>query len=172
MLRSFGEPDSDMDAPRFPSKSLGNGQPGVTGYLPTPRKTPSKRPVQHDEQLSSTARVLFPSHHLDLEEATSSPRKPRKGKNHIAFSLEDLADERNGGSGGKMKIYTDSKERVPVPDEGGDEQNPFVVRKSGRKTRSTELSDGTTRKRSATQNGMSEEVDQAVANDEGMVYVL
>ncbi len=71
-----------------------------------------------------------------------------------------------------MKIYTDSKERVPVPDEGGDEQNPFVVRKSGRKTRSTELSDGTTRKRSATQNGMSEEVDQAVANDEGMVYVL
>ncbi len=71
-----------------------------------------------------------------------------------------------------MMIYTDSKERVPDPDEGGDEQNPFVVRKSGRKTRPVGLSDGATRKKSATQNGMSEEVDQAVANDEGMVYVL
>lgn len=161
-----------MDAPGFPSKSLGNGGAGKTGSIPTPRKTPRKRAVKHDEQVSSTARVLFPSLHSNLEETTTSPRKLRKGKKQIAFSLEDLAEERNRGSGEKMEIYTDSKERVPDADEGDDEQNPFAVRKSGRKTRPSRLSDSATRKRSVTQSGMSEQIDQAVANDEGLVYVL
>lgn len=63
------------------------------------------------------------------------------------------------GSG--IQIYTDSKERVPSMDDN--EANPFLTRNGGAKA-------GKAKSKKRTQQ--ERQMEEAVRNEEGMVYVL
>ncbi|KAB8338792.1 hypothetical protein FH972_021737 [Carpinus fangiana] len=129
--------------------------------LPTPAKTPRKRNAQANAGITSTARVLFPGRTMHPDDVVPSPKKSRKNSKKAAFSLESFADAcENGGE--RIEIYTDSKERIPEMDES--EDNPFITRGAPRGSRS--------RPARKTKNGMSRKVDEAVDNEEGMVYVF
>lgn len=136
--------------------------------LPTPAKTPRKRPAVAESQLSTTARVLFNEHPIDPEDIMPTPRKSRKGKKHIAFSLESFEQEKANGEH-KVAIFTDSKERMPEIDE--DEDNPFLVRK-GKKRMNPSRTSYDRQSSSRLKHGMTKEVDEAVENGHGMVYTL
>lgn len=154
----------DPDIPN--SKS--NGGKVAMDMLPTPVKTPRKRPIIPEAQISSTARILFNDQPTELEDAMPTPRKSRKAKKHIAFSLESFEQEKANGQR-QVEIFTDSKDRMPVVDD--DVDNPFMVRKGKRKASSgREDNEGRTTPR--LKHGMTKEVDDAVANGQGMVYTL
>jgi hypothetical protein len=127
------------------------------GMLPTPAKTPSKR-----EEKYGSGRLLFASRGANPQDAMPSPRRSRPTKR---FTLDDEPDNE------RIQVYTDSVDCIPEVDEDAD--NPFIVRKSARKTKissfTERLSDVTSGK---TKYGMSREIDAAVDNDEGMVYTL
>ncbi|KAL4754090.1 hypothetical protein BDW72DRAFT_167349 [Aspergillus terricola var. indicus] len=114
------------------------------GMLPTPAKTPRKKPV---DNAGSTARVLFPQ-----------PGQKKK-KKQTGFSLDSFSDDPSQGD--SIQIYTDSRDRIPEVDES--EENPFYQkpptstkpRPSKPKTRSRD-----------------KEVDEALKREDGMVYVF
>lgn len=87
-----------------------------------------------------------------------TPKKARKSKLDPFAILED-GDIHAESS--EIKIYTDSKERVPSLDE--DESNPFLTKnaaKPGPRTKSKK------------RNSREARMEEAAKNDEGMVYVL
>lgn len=126
--------------------------------LPTPAKTPRKRRI---DDLSSTARVLFPSRPATIDEVVPTPRKARKTKN--LYTLESFAQQ-NDESAEKIQIFTDSKERVPSP--GTEEDNPFIVRKGKGRAKATP------QKSRKVVNQRTEKMNAAVERDEGMVYIF
>lgn len=130
--------------------------------LPTPAKTPRKRALHSEDSLKPTARVLFHSRPATIDEVT--PRKARKFTKNV-FSLNSF--EENGESSEKIEIYTDSKERIPTADED-DEENPFVIKKSKAKGKAKAKAAPQRRKKDA----RTEEMEEAVDRDEGMVYIL
>ncbi|KAJ4378121.1 hypothetical protein N0V83_000954 [Neocucurbitaria cava] len=130
----------------------------ATGMLPTPAKTPRKRRV---EDLSSTARVLFPSRPATIDEVVPTPRKARKTKD--LYTLESFA-QHNDDAAEKIPIYTDSKERVPSP--GTEEDNPFIVKKGKGRAKATP------QKSRKAVTPKTEKMDAAAERDEGMVYIF
>ena len=132
------------------------------GMLPTPAKTPRKRALFSEESTKSTARVLFPPRPATIDEVT--PRKARKFTKNV-YSLNSF--EENGESSEKIEIYTDSKERIPTADED-DEENPFVIKKGKGKAKAKAKPAPQRRKKDA----KSEDMEEAVNRDEGMVYIL
>lgn len=153
--------DSDMSSqtispPTSPVSPVRRGLSPVhtlfnNGMLPTPAKTPRTK-----KGIFSIDRPASP------QDAMPSPRRSRTAKR---FTLDDEPDNE------RIQVYTDTADRVPEVDDDAD--NPFVVRKSTRKAKvssfSQRLSDVTSGK---TQYGMDRDIDEAVNNDEGMVYVL
>ena len=137
--------------------------------LPTPVKTPRKKPVHPVPAISSTARVLFPVRPDTVEDAMPTPRK-RGRKRRVGFSL-DSSMEDDADSEDKVQIYTDSKEKIPELDMS--EDNPFIDRldqevpsEESRKIRGS-------RKRKATSiTGSNLDIEEAFNHEEGMVYVL
>jgi len=119
--------------------------------LPTPSKTPRTK-----KGIFSIDRPASP------QDAMPSPRRSRTAKR---FTLDDEPDNE------RIQVYTDTADRIPEVDEDAD--NPFVVRRSTRKAKvssfTQRLSDVTSGK---TKYGMDRGIDEAVDNDEGMVYVL
>ncbi|KAF1842192.1 uncharacterized protein K460DRAFT_370177 [Cucurbitaria berberidis CBS 394.84] len=146
--------DSDHVAPT-PARLLSTMAPGM---LPTPAKTPRKRRI---DDLSSTARVLFPSRPATIDEVVPTPRKARKTKN--LYTLESFAQQ-NDESTEKIAIYTDSKERVPSP--GTEEDNPFIVKKGKGRARATP------QKPRKMVSQRTEKMTAAAERDEGMVYIF
>lgn len=129
--------------------------------LPTPAKTPRKRALQTQEDLSSTARVLFQPRPATIEDAMPTPRKRKIRKD--AYTLESFmnqADEEEE----KIPIYTDSKERVPELDDG--EENPFMTKKGKGKARVN----GTSKARKVEERSVR--MEEAVSRDEGLIYTL
>lgn len=160
--------DSDSDA--MPSRAESSLKPlgfDPRAMLPTPLKTPRKRPAESEAALSSTARVLFPSRPTNVEDVMPSPRKTRKGNR---FSLALSSHEEVGGgvaASSKIQIYTDSKERVPSV--GDEEENPFLSKNAkphSRKARANFI------KRRKSDEERAEEMEEAARNDEGVIYVL
>ncbi|CAO2648108.1 Nn.00g090300.m01.CDS01 [Neocucurbitaria sp. VM-36] len=147
--------DSDHVAPTPGGRFLTTMAPGM---LPTPAKTPRKRRI---EDLSSTARVLFPSRPATIDEVIPTPRKARKTKN--LYTLESFA-QHNDESAEKIPIYTDSKERVPSP--GTEEDNPFIVKKGKGRAKATP------QKPRKAVNQRTEKMTAAAERDEGMVYIF
>ncbi|KAF2268006.1 hypothetical protein CC78DRAFT_530408 [Lojkania enalia] len=152
--------DSDHVAPT-PAKRYLLAMEG-RGMLPTPAKTPRKRPLQSEEELRPTARVLFPSRPATVEDAMPTPRKHRKSRRDV-YALESFAEQIDEGAG-KIPIYTDSKERVPEVD--NTEENVFLSRKGKGKAKA---------------NGKSEphkvdsktaKMEEAVNRGEGMIYTF
>jgi hypothetical protein len=129
--------------------------------LPTPAKTPRKRRI---EDVSSTARVLFPTNRPStIEEAMPTPRKSRKTKN--LYTLESFAGQMDEITE-KIPIYTDSKERVPTP--GAVDDNPFLTKKGKGKGKARVLP----QKSKKTVDRKTAKMEQAVDRDEGMVYLF
>ena len=137
--------------------------------LPTPAKTPRKRPAQPAPALKATARVLFPTHPASAAETIPSPKKKvRKGRKYNGFSLDSFTSEDgNEGEDGKIAIFTDSKERVPEVDES--EDNPFYVKKNSVQIPASKVS---RRKKGAEEIKRDAKVEEALNRDDGLIYVL
>ncbi|KAL4885052.1 hypothetical protein BJY04DRAFT_158728 [Aspergillus karnatakaensis] len=115
------------------------------GMLPTPAKTPRKKPV---ENAGSTARVLFPP--------LSGQRKKKK---QTGFSLDSFTEDSSRND--SIQIYTDSRDRIPEVDES--EENPFYKKPSvNTNTRPSRHKTG----------GRDKEVNEALDREDGMVYVF
>ncbi|KAI8937328.1 hypothetical protein NX059_006535 [Plenodomus lindquistii] len=158
--RTHLEPlDSDSDHPApTPARRFLSAMP--SDMLPTPAKTPRKRPVG---DLSSTSRILFPQRPATIEEAVPTPRKSRKTKN--LFTLESFnAHMDDDDNNQKITIFTDSKERVPTP--GAADENPFLTTKKGKgRARPTPQKSRKVDQRTA-------KLNEAAERDEGMVYIF
>ncbi len=162
-LDLFHNPDKN---PTLQQTSLNLG----ASMLPTPAKTPRKKPVQ-PAAVQAAARVLFPSRPDTIEDAMPNPRK-RRNKRHVGFSLySSMEDDGDVGSENQIEIYTDSKDKVPELDPS--EDNPFydqhaqtVVSVESRRTKIS-------KKRKAEHSiDASAEIEEAFNREEGMVYVL
>ncbi|KAL8824675.1 MAG: hypothetical protein Q9191_004892 [Dirinaria sp. TL-2023a] len=151
----------------------GNGtmqQPGVdigANMLPTPAKTPKKKQVQPSAAVS---RVLFPVRPDTVDEAMPTPRKANRNRRHAGFTLDSSMDDETNSEGG-IKIYTDTKEKVPELDQS--EDNPFIDHpvkhdppKAPRKAKSS------SGRKAKTQTADKDEIHEAFNHEEGMVYVF
>ncbi|KAI9724415.1 MAG: hypothetical protein M1812_000483 [Candelaria pacifica] len=144
----------------------------ATGMLPTPAKTPRKRPTEPVAGMGPTARVLFPTQADTIEEVVASPRKKgRKAKKYNGFSLDSFTNETNGdGNAEKIEIFTDSKDKVPELDKS--EDNPFYAKDGGEASGTvTSKRVGKTRKaeRPVTRDP---QVEEALKRNDGIVYVF
>lgn len=148
--------ESKMDAPRSTTAFARSN-----GMLPTPDKTPKKRPTQAAAGISSIARNLFPIRPESIEEVMPSPRK--KGTKYKGFTMDSFGAEEEA----PIQIFTDSSERIPEVDMSAD--NPFY-------NASAVLPEPTKRaskRRKLTVPGEGEQtIEQAGRRDDGLVYVL
>lgn len=136
------------------------------GMLPTPVKTPQKKQLPKS---TMAARMLF----QDQSNSTqSSPRKQSK-RRHNGFSLE-----RDVTPTEEIAIFTDSRDQIPQLDQSS--SNPFYSSPKSKK-RTTVSSDeagtkaGPSKRRKVTPKApkkLDPQVEEAIRNDEGMVYVL
>lgn len=132
--------------------------------LPTPAKTPRKKQVEASSVIRSTARVLFPSNDEDL---MPTPQKEgRRSRRRAGFSLDDSFEGPEHEE--HIKIFTDSKEKVPELDTT--EDNPFYsnpVNEGASKAWETK-----SKKNRKTGVTSSQFIEEAFNHEEGMVYVL
>ena len=154
----------DMDGT---SSSHQSGVVIGASMLPTPAKTPRKKQVQPAAGLS---RVLFPVRPDTVDEAMPTPRKNKRTKRHVGFSL-DSSMEDDAGSDGGIKIYTDSKDTVPELDQS--EDNPFIDHPPKREL-PKELRKAKAGKKAKAQPKTidKQQIEEAFNHEEGMVYVL
>ncbi|KAE9377051.1 hypothetical protein N431DRAFT_368623 [Stipitochalara longipes BDJ] len=87
------------------------------GMLPTPAKTPKKRPDEYAPAINTIARNLFPIRSGSDEEVMPSPKK--RNKKYTGLTLDSFEAEDDA----PIHIYTDSHDRVPEVDLSPD--NPF-----------------------------------------------
>lgn len=169
---SFTTTASSLEVPSQDNSIFSSSKLAVAtsvNMLPTPAKTPRKRPAQPAPALKATARVLFPTHPTSAPENISSPKKKVKnGRKYNGFSLDSFTSEDgNEGENGKIAIFTDSKDRVPELDES--EDNPFYVRKSNVQATGSRVS---RRKKIVQEIKRDPKVEEALNRDDGLVYVL
>lgn len=88
--------------------------------LPTPAKTPStaSKTTIEASAINSVARTLFPSQRSSIDDAMPNRRRKARAK---------LDSEINGEEEPLIKIFTDSKERIPEVEE---DNNPFYRSKA------------------------------------------
>ena len=134
--------------------------------IPTPVKTPKKKNVPN---ITATARALFQDANGDTELIAPSPRRGRKNKRYNGFTLESFkADDDNGN---RVQIFTDNRDKVPEMDTH--ESNPFLEPAApADNPRPKRLVCGTKRQKVSGEKQTDPQVEQAIKNDEGMVYVL
>lgn len=107
---------SDIERNPFDSSSTTHGN----GMLPTPAKTPSKKPHSVSKSITSIARNLFPDQSVRTEELVKS-----KGRRHHRISKtvsEGLSTDDDYKS---FTIYTDFPDRIPEKEICLD--NPFYL---------------------------------------------
>ncbi|KAL1971198.1 hypothetical protein VTN77DRAFT_150 [Rasamsonia byssochlamydoides] len=129
----------------------------TAGMLPTPAKTPRKKAV---EDPSTTARALFPS--------ASMSSRAKKGKKYSGFSLESFHEDPSENHE-KIEIFTDSRDRIPKLDES--EENPFYKKPEDKRV-SMNSSSRILRRRKVEEVKRSEEVEEALKREDGMLYVF
>ncbi|KAK6438319.1 hypothetical protein LTR95_005490 [Oleoguttula sp. CCFEE 5521] len=127
--------------------------------LPTPNKTPMKRPAV---AMNAASRALnFQSH--SPSDVMPTPRKQKRPRNSSMRGF-DLYEDGAESSEPAIPIFTDANARVPELDEA--EDNPFVG------PRKTASSGRTPRRGSGVKTEEEREMEQAVARDEGLIYVF
>ncbi|KAI9762153.1 MAG: hypothetical protein M4579_000633 [Chaenotheca gracillima] len=161
--------DESKLMPSLPRKN-GLGSTVSTGMLPTPAKTPRKRPDQPASALKTTARVLFQDRPETVEEVMPSPRK--RSKKQTGLSLGSFADELGQDEGDEIHIFTDSKERVPEADEST--ENPFYGKAgvSGRPPHGPKRSAKKRKSVEKPQEINESNMQEMMKRDDGMVYVF
>ncbi|RFU35335.1 hypothetical protein B7463_g968, partial [Scytalidium lignicola] len=131
------------------------------GMLPTPAKTPKRRPTEASASITSIARNLFPTRTETTEEVMPSPKK-RKSKRYTGFTLDSFeVDEEDA----PITIYTDSQDRVPEVDLSA--ANPFYGEGSAPQPEPTKRA-SKRRKNIAT----GEEQLEEETREDGLVYVF
>lgn len=135
--------------------------------LPTPVKTPRKKAVSN---VNLAARMLFQEQPTTNDDIMPTPKKIRKSTRHSGLSLGsfDIAD---GAGTDHVQIFTDSRDNVPELDRS--EDNPFVEHASEKSGPSVKRVGGTSKRRKLSMERKKDpQVEEAIKNDEGMVYVL
>ena len=162
-LDQFNNPDKNPTVQEPPLSLTAN-------MLPTPAKTPRKKPVQ-PAVVQAAARVLFPSRPNTIEESMPNPRK-RRNKRHVGSSLySSIEDDGDAGSENHIEIYTDSKDKVPELDLS--EDNPFYEQQAHTTVVAEPHKVNGSKKRKVEQIiDASAEIEEAFNREEGMVYVL
>ena len=131
--------------------------------LPTPAKTPRKKQIQNKNSMS---RVLFPVRPDTVEEAMPTPRKNKRNKRNVGFSLDSDAESEGG-----IHIFTDSQDKVPELDLN--EDNPFIDRPLKRHPPKVSSKPKASKKRKAESEPITEDtIKNAFDHERGMVYVL
>ncbi|KAL8673888.1 MAG: hypothetical protein Q9168_001708 [Polycauliona sp. 1 TL-2023] len=137
----------------------------ITGMLPTPAKTPRKQDLRKATELQSAARVLFPTR-LDTVEDAMPTKKGRRARKSLGFSMDSSGEDQDSTSA--IKIFTDSKDKVPELDVG--EDNPFIEKpKTTIAPEPTKISGRRNRKSQVKTNP---DIEEAFKHEEGMVYVF
>merc|ERR1711939_1137830 len=98
--------------------------------------------------------------------AFPSPRKSRKTKRYNGFSLESFRAE--DGDGENIQIFTDNRDKVPEVDPR--ESNPFI--EPPQDTRVKPVTGTSKRRKVRSVKPKDPQVEEAIKNDEGMVYVF
>ncbi|KAI3536107.1 hypothetical protein CSPX01_11010 [Colletotrichum filicis] len=131
------------------------------GMLPTPAKTPKKAPTEKQTaHIKSVARNLF----ANDDEALVTPKKKRTPKKYSGNSLESFTATEVEE---KIEIFTDSQDRVPVPDSSVD--NPFY---GDSVTVDREPPRRRSKRKVAIPGEAAQGVDDALQREDGMVYVF
>lgn len=135
------------------------------GMLPTPAKTPQKKQLPKS---TMAARVLFQD---QLNTVPQSPRKQSK-RRHNGFSLE-----RDVTPTEEIAIFTDSRDQVPRLDASA--SNPFYSSPKSKKrtapsTNEESATAGPSKRRRISKESkkLDPQVEEAIREDEGMVYTL
>ena len=137
--------------------------------MPTPVKTPRKKKVANVE---AAARALFQDQPEDLEEVVSSSKRSKKSRRYNGFSLESFSVD-EGDSSNQIQIFTDSKDKIPELDLS--ENNPFIDHDdtaAGESTSSKPVRRTSKRRKISGASQMDKDVEEAIKNDKGMIYVL
>jgi hypothetical protein len=134
--------------------------------MPTPAKTPKKRPTEENSRITTIARNIFPARPDSVDELMPSPKKKgRKSYTLGSFSTEE--DELD-----PIHIYTDSNERIPEVDL--DPDNPFYGGAAAAAAApAPEPIKRFSKRRTVTIPGEGEQtLEEAEKREDGMVYVL
>lgn len=135
--------------------------------LPTPAKTPRKKAVAN---INAAARALFQEPATASDEIMPTPKKNRKSTRNGVFALGSFAVESGNGTS-QVQIFTDSRDNVPELDRS--EDNPFLDDAAAKAGPSVKRVGGTSKRRKVTTDRMKDaQVEEAIKNDQGMVYVL
>jgi hypothetical protein len=134
------------------------------GMLPTPVKTPRKKNIP---SVNVAARALFQDQPVLGEELTATSVRGRRGRRYNGFTLESFSAEE--ATSGNIQIFTDSRDNVPQLDTSKD--NPFINHPSKVEGSSRRVT-GTSKRRKVSSQKIDPQIQHAVDNDEGMIYVL
>jgi len=132
--------------------------------LPTPDKTPKKRPSNAAPAISAVARTLFSNRCETVEEAMPSPKKKGR-KKYTGFTLDSFAAEEEDRG---IQIYTDSHDRIPEADASTD--NPFFSLSTASQPEPAKRA--SKRRKIAISGGGELSLEEAEQREDGMVYVL
>ena len=147
---------------------VGSGPAG--GLLPTPVSLPRKKDIPQRE-VQAAARVLFPPRPDHIDDAMPTPRKNRRGKKNVGFSLYSSMEEDGDDSASKVQIYTDSRDKVP--ELVSQEDNPFLENVQNRVGGDDQVLGRSSRKRRQPREVRTNpHIEKAFNHDKGMVYVL
>jgi cyclophilin family peptidyl-prolyl cis-trans isomerase len=120
--------------------------------------------------LNAAARALFREPALASDEIMPTPKKNRKSTRHGVFAMGNFAVE-SGTRTSQLQIFTDSRDNVPERDTSDD--NPFLDYAPAKAGLPVKQVDGTSKRRKLTTDRKKDaQVEEAIKNDEGMVYVL
>ncbi|TKA77365.1 hypothetical protein B0A49_01504 [Cryomyces minteri] len=164
--------DSDSDAIESASTSFDPMTSDPRAMLPTPSKTPRKRPDLRHDALKPTARVLFGNQATSFEDTLATPSK-RMSKHPVLFSRRGLgSDGTEEDQPEQIEIYTDSQCREPELDES--EENPFVLKKKDGPRLQTKGKASFLRRTREDISTIRRDpaMEEAAKNDEGIVYVF
>ncbi|CAG8983672.1 hypothetical protein HYALB_00004104 [Hymenoscyphus albidus] len=146
-----------MDIPRP------NGGSRNNGMLPTPAKTPSRRPDAKNPAFSGISRSLFTSRTDVLDDVMPSPRKKNGRRGNAGFTLDSFDDAE-----GSILIYTDSTDRVPEADHSLD--NPFYGEGAASPAQPVRR---TSKRRKVIIPGEGEQdIDDVKDREDGMAYIF
>ncbi|KAI1411134.1 hypothetical protein F5Y13DRAFT_166487 [Hypoxylon sp. FL1857] len=130
--------------------------------LPTPAKTPQKRPDEKAKaKVNAIARNLFSE-----TDSLPSPKK-RKIKKYSGITLESFTAEEVEEP---IEIFTDTRDRLPVADE--DPQNPFYSNNPSTTSKREQPMRRTRSKQVSIPGEGKQSVDEAIHREDGIVYVF
>jgi len=153
-----------LPAPRNESKIDSNRSRTTLrdGMLPTPAKTPKKRPSETAPAIASVARNLFPSRADTINDLMPSPKKNRKSNSGTGYSFG--SDEKPE----PIAIHVDSTERIPEVDLSA--ENPFISNYGPPQPEPTKRS---SKRRKVTVPGEGEQsFEEVERREDGLIVVL